>query len=218
MCRNLGRYLAMLGQSLRGFRHPGENQSLLWDMKRASDLRRLLQFIDDQSVYGLVAASIESFENVAVPAFESLRWQVIHNDFHPDNFLIKLGSDERVAGVIDFGDMLRSPLIVDVGVAAAYLQVMDGDPLQQIAVFVSGYHEITPFETGELDILICLVKARLAATLCILHWRASERGDGDAYLQNVQSEGSSAARFLYRLHQLNREETAASLRAKCSMT
>jgi len=215
LCRNLGRYLAILGQSLRGFGHPGEDQSLLWDMKCATELRRLLEFIDDRSVRACVASSIDSFEEIALPAFGTMRWQVIHNDFHPENILIDAAAPDQVAGVIDFGDMLRSPLIVDVGVATSYLRVPEGDPLQQIAEFVSGYHEITPFEAGELDILLCLAKVRLAATICILHWRASERGIEDAYLQNSWSEGLSAEAFLYRLHRLSPDRTMSTLMAGC---
>jgi Ser/Thr protein kinase RdoA (MazF antagonist) len=41
-----------------------------------------------------------------------LRRQVIHSDLHGDNVLTVSDDENRIAGVIDFGDMVRAPLIM----------------------------------------------------------------------------------------------------------
>ena len=79
----LGRYLAELDLALRDFEHPGANQNLLWDMKRAADLRQLLPYISRTAVRDRVTRCLDYFEQQTLPHFDNLRWQVIHNDLNP---------------------------------------------------------------------------------------------------------------------------------------
>jgi Ser/Thr protein kinase RdoA (MazF antagonist) len=89
-------------------------------------------------------------------------------------------------------------LIVDVGIGASYLRLMNGNPLAGIAEFLAGYHSVTPLEIAEIDMLFDLVRTRLAASITILSWRASMRGEDDAYLAGAVPAEGSAARFVLR--------------------
>ena len=198
-CRNLGVFLAHLGRALCEFRHPAERHPLLWDVSRALRLRELEQHVAERRVRALVTTSLDDFERLTLPAFPELRSQVIHNDFNPDNVLMAAGEPSTVTGVIDFGDMLRLPLIVDVAVAASYLRAPDDHPLAQIAAMLGGYHSVTPLAEEEIAVLFELIRARLSATICILNWRAAIRGSDDPYLQNAAATESSAEVFLQRL-------------------
>lgn len=213
---NLGAYLAHLGRALRDFAYEGADQGLLWDMKRADQLARLLPFIADAALRGQVAECLVHFGKRVLPRFPGLRSQVIHNDFNPDNILIDPQDTSRPVGVIDFGDMQRSPLVVDVAVAASYLRVLEGDPLQYILQFVRGYNSVTRLEGDEIDLLFDLILTRLCATISILNWRASLRGADDPYLQNAASSESSAEDFFRKLLQLPRDDTRDVLRLACA--
>lgn len=205
LCQDFGGFLARLDGALRGFRHAGEDQPLLWDMKRALRLRELLEFVEDREVRGLLGDTLDRFERHALSNFTELRWQVIHNDANPGNVL----TDEHartVVGVIDYGDMQYSPLVVELAVAAAYLRVLDGDPLALIRAFVAGYHARTPLAAGELSLLHDLIQTRLATTIVIMAWRTALRGGDDAYLLQTRASEASALTFLRALSNTPRQQ------------
>lgn len=210
-CRNAGRYLAELDLALRDFKHPGANQNLLWDMKRAADLRQLLPYISRTAVRDRVTRCLDHFEQQTLPHFNNLRWQVIHNDLNPDNVLIAAKDSPELAGIIDFGDMLEAPMIVDVAIAVSYLRRTAGDPLAGVAAFVSGYNKVSALEEQEIDLLFDLIRTRLAATISIRYWRIGERSPDDPYLKKILQE-NSAENFLARLDELSREEVSQRLR------
>lgn len=216
LCKNMGEYLAHLGRALAGFRHSGNSQDLLWDLQQALKVRELLNCIENQQLRCMVEDTLLEFERSAFPEFENLRAQVIHNDFNPDNVLVDAGNEDLVAGVIDFGDMLRAPLVVDVAIGACYLRPDAGNPLALMAEFVSGYHAVTALTQAELEILFTLIKTRLAVSVAILYWRASARGDDDPYLAKILNSESLAEKFLAILHQLPGENATRMFKQICA--
>lgn len=216
LARDLGRYLARLGRALSDFSHPGADHSLLWDIKQAASLRGILQHIGDGDIRGLAIRTLDNFESKILPVFDSLRWQVIHNDMNPDNVLMDDSTNPRIAGVIDFGDMVRSPLIVDVAVAASYLRTLDGNPLTLIAEFLAGYHGEEPLSRLEIDVLHDLIKVRLMTTVSILSWREWSRGADDEYLQAAATVETTAALFLRKMAEIPDEHAAQTYRQVCA--
>lgn len=214
--RNMGTYLAHLGNALRDFRHPGSQQSLLWDVQQALRLRELVTHIPKDDVRAEVVRSLNDFEEFAWPGLRALRRQVIHSDFNPDNVLTHPTESDVVAGVIDFGDMLEAPLIADVAIAASYLRPDEGDPLALMAEFVAGYASVTPLESGELKVLFELIKARLCASIVILYWRASFRDSSDPYLEKLFESESFAETFLSRLSLIPRSNAAQTFAQVCA--
>jgi len=211
----LGECLASIGIALRGFEHPGDRQVLLWDMQRAANLQALLVHVPDENLRAEIAGCLDDFSANAAPRLGTLRTQVIHNDFNPGNVLVTDSRLVSVAGVIDFGDMIRAPLIIDVAVAAAYLRGEDDDVLALLMSFVSGYDSVTHLEDVELELLYDLVRTRLATTLAILYWRLAARGEKDAYTADSLQGGESAARFLRAINAISRAEFSSRLRASC---
>ena len=215
LSRDLGRRLAELGQMLAGYRHPGESQPLMWDMKRALELRPLLKYVSDATVHRQIEDTLNDFEQIVVPRLGALRWQVAHCDFHPGNIVLDSDNPERVAGVIDFGDMLYSPLIFDVSVGASYLRTDDEDPLALVIDFVGAYHEVEPLTSEELELVYHLIRARLAASVCIPRWRAGLGREDDAYGEEAMDDLQNVESFLALLDQMSPDEMASRLRERC---
>jgi Ser/Thr protein kinase RdoA (MazF antagonist) len=218
LCRNLGIYAAKLGRALQGFEHPGSNPSLIWNMHEAARVREIAPYIPEPELRSRVIECLERFEEQVLPRFATLRTQVVHNDLNPENLLLDPDDLARVAGVIDFGDMTQSPLIVDVAVAASYMRELQGNPLARIAAFVAAYHSITPLERDEIDLICDLVQVRLATTVSVLQWRIADRGKDDPYLNNSVSAESTAAKFLCLLDSIPREHAQQTLRQACAST
>jgi hydroxylysine kinase len=169
-----GRMGARMTLALRGFEHPAENRSIVWDVRHTRHMRWLLEELPG---FPYQSAARELLERL-VPRIESqlphLRHQMVHNDLNPLNILVDSTDEERVTGVIDFGDMTHTALIADVAVCAAELIAPEcSDPKEaheSILDVTSAYHECVPLLQNELALLGALVAARLLMTLVIHEW------------------------------------------------
>lgn len=207
-----GRRLAELDIALQNFSHAGDSQELIWDTQRAGELRGLLVHVDDADVRSLLEEILDDFDNRVKPALGTLPLQVIHNDAHGENVLLSDVGD--VAGIIDFGDMLRAPRIVDVSTAAAYLRRDGGDPMHLIVPFVAAYDDTNPLLSTEFELLFDLTRTRLMMTIILFYWRLSVRAKDDPYRQKlVESEGD-AFNFLRALSDLGRDAFLKRIRDK----
>jgi hydroxylysine kinase len=206
LAQNLGECAARLDLALLDFEHPGDSPLLLWDLQRAAGLRELLTYIEKLELRAAITACLDDFDARVQPALSTLRRQVIHSDLHGDNVLTESRQQNMITGVIDFGDMVRAPLIMEVAVAASYLRSADADALSLIAPFVAAYNSVLPLRANELELLFDLVRTRLAATISILCWRVAQRGQDDEYTSLYKQGESDAETFLLRLDYLGRSE------------
>ena len=213
IARQLGCCLADIGIALRGFRHPGDSHSLLWDIRHAGELRNLTSHISNGELRGVIHDCLDDFQDRVVSQLAVLRSQVIHNDLNPGNVLVTENGRASITGVIDFGDMIRAPLIIDVAVAASYMR-SDDDAIALLVSLVAGYDEVTRLEELELELLYDLVRTRLATSITILHWRSSTRAADDAYTINSLQGRASASRFLARINALSRNEFTDRIRLR----
>ncbi len=211
----LGSVLARLGQALSGFSNDASGYALLWDLKRAAHLKELLDCVSDPALRSICAARLDRFESWVAPRLEEMRWQVIHNDLNPSNVLVDPNDPSHVLGVIDFGDIVRSPLIVDVAVAAAYLLRDESDTLRDVLQFARAYSRIEPLDELELDVLFDLTLTRSTMTVLITHWRADRYPENRDYILRNETR---ARKLLERLHGQSQPDVAAQLRANCLTT
>jgi 4-aminobutyrate aminotransferase-like enzyme len=174
---------ARLNLALRGFFHPAAGRELLWDLKRAAELRPLLASIADKQRRQLVADVIDRFEQHVVPRWPLLRSQVVHGDFTLDNVFLDEG--DRVAGIVDFGDTGHTAEVADFAIALASL--LRGRPNDDVfragRIAVDAYVGRVPFEPHELEVLGDLVAARLAALVAISAWRVERYPENAEYIQ-----------------------------------
>ena len=166
---DFGAFVARVGLALRGFFHPAAERRLLWDVKRATDLRPFLSHIDDAKRRATVRSTLDLFEERVVPFVPRLRAQIVHGDLTLGNVLFDAG--RRPAGVIDFGDVIHTALVFDLAVALAALLRGGDDTWDKTEAVVRGYGSVVPLEDGEVAVLAEAVAARLAATVAISAWR-----------------------------------------------
>ncbi len=169
--RALGATIARLDKALRSFFHPSADHVLLWDIKRLPELRHNTNVIADPDRRRKIEAVIDHFTENVLPHLGDLRWQVIHNDAHSTNVLVAADDPERIAGIIDYGDMIHAPLINDVAIAAAGMAEHAEDPVSAICDVAAGFDSVTPLEAEEVDLIYDLVIARVASEILICTWR-----------------------------------------------
>jgi hydroxylysine kinase len=211
--RAIGSLLARLGQALRGFEHRGADHVLAWDIQRASALHQLVPRQSPDARWDWVRRGLDRFETIVKPRLPELRAQVVHGDFNPHNLLVDAVNPDLLSGVLDFGDMVRTPLVNDLAIAACY-HACEASPLAHIADVVAAYHAIVPLMRQELDLLVELAVTRLCAAVTITEWRARRYPDNARYILKNTAIAWAA---LEHLADVDRAAAAAFLRQACGM-
>jgi len=207
----VGACLARLDLAFRGFRHPAESHPLPWDIQRAARLRRLIAHLPAVGDRGLAAGMLDRFERHALPLLPGLRPQVIHNAFGPRSILVEEAREDEVAGIIHFGDMVRAPLVQDLGTAAAHQIMPEGHPLVGPADLALAFHRLCPLTPEEVAILPDLIVTRLTVSVCVSGWLAARQPEHAAPV--LQGDAHDLSR-LRRLGMLPREEAQRYLRER----
>ena len=206
----LGGALAAVGRGLRDFTHPSSDYPLLWDIRQAAQLSRVVGHIGDRAQREACAARLRHFAEVVEPRLRHCRPQVIFNDLNWGNVLADPDDPGRITGIIDFGDMVRSYLVVDIAVAAAYLCRNDTDPLDDVRAFLRGYHAAVPILPDEFELLPDLIQMRNVLSITIANWRANRYPENRDYL--LRSLGRATS-MLTLLDSMDAKKLADELRA-----
>ena len=174
---------ARLNLALRGFFHPAAGRNLLWDLRRAAELRPLASAIADGSRRRLVENVLDRYEQRVAPRWPMLRAQVVHGDLNLDNVL--LDERGRIAAIVDFGDVGFSAQVADfaIGLASLVRGRPDDDVFRAARIAIDGYQSRIPLEPQELDVLADLAAARLAAIVTISAWRVERYPENAVYIQ-----------------------------------
>jgi len=109
---DIGRSAGRLARGLRGLSHGGATQKLLWDLQHAAELRPLIDAVP-ADLADLVGCFLDGFETHAQPALQKLPRQFVHNDLNPHNIVVDPATCDRVAGIIDFGDLTFTARVND---------------------------------------------------------------------------------------------------------
>lgn len=177
--REIGVLGGRLSRALRGFFHPAAGRALEWDQKHLLDLAHHAELVTDPGRRALLDRVLARFAERVVPALPTLRAQVIHNDLTLDNLLI--GPEGSITGVIDFGDMAHTALVLDVPATLQSLVRGREDIFEVAGAFLDGYTPVVPLERVELELLGDLLAGRMAQTILISAWR-TRRYPENAYI------------------------------------
>jgi Ser/Thr protein kinase RdoA (MazF antagonist) len=201
--RAMGTVLAQLDLALQGFAHPAAGHDLLWNVSAAHRLADRLGAVADAPRRALAAAFMRRFTDHVLPRLDSVRSQVIHNDYHLYNVLVAPDDHERIVGIIDFGDMLQAPLVGEVATAAAFHMTGTADPFEGAAQFVGAYHATLPLTAIEQEIVADLMATRHLITALISEWRAARYPENRAY---IMRHNPAAWEALAQMADLSRNE------------
>jgi Ser/Thr protein kinase RdoA (MazF antagonist) len=164
------------------FDHPFSEHVLLWDLSHADQLAELLDNIESEALRENCQRQLRRFAEQVKPELSALRSQVIYNDLNSSNLLVNPVDTQKITGIIDFGDMVKSLLVIDVAVAAAYLCGVDDNPLAGIVKFLKGYSQVQPLQKEEVALLYDLIMTRNVMTIVITHWRAARHPENREYI------------------------------------
>ena len=165
--RSLGELLGRIDAALAGFDHPAAHRTLKWDLAQAGWILGQLDAIGDAGRRGLVERMFRLYQHQVQPVWGSLPAQIIYNDANDYNILVASEADTSPAavGAIDFGDMVRTARVAEIGIAAAYAMLGAPDPIAVAGAIAAGYDAVNPLGDDELSAIFPLIAARLCVSV-----------------------------------------------------
>ncbi len=214
---HFGQTVAELTNALVGFDHEALHREFHWDLACGrAVVERHRPLIRDSELAKCIDTVVERFDRHTAPVLAQLPRSVVHGDLNDFNVLVGGDGDlfernQRVTGVIDFGDMLHSYTIGDLAIAAAYAMLDAADPLSVLHQMVQGYHRVRPLREVEMSALFGLSMLRLCTSAVLAAHQQQARPD-NAYLSVSQT---ALARTLPRLARVPFAFAIATVRSAC---
>jgi len=183
----IGELLAALRHACSTFSHPGDSRTLAWDVRHLSDLRHLLDHVDDRRHHAQIDMALERFRAIE-PQLANCRTQVLHNDFNTSNIVVNPTDERFVTGIIDFGDTVRTAIAIDVSTALMNQLPgkLDGDGesdfFGQARDVLRGYLRVADLTDEELMLIPHLAMARVVTRALLTTWRAKLFPQNSAYI------------------------------------
>jgi Ser/Thr protein kinase RdoA (MazF antagonist) len=209
-----GRALARLGLALQGFAHPDSHYELIWDLTHALRLREILHHLEDAAAERAIGGLLDDYEREVAPVLPGLRHQVLYNDMNHGNTLVDPAHPDEVAGIIDFGDLVHTALVIDVAVGAITAVGEDMPMAAALARFVGGFHAVRPLLAEEVALLPILTAVRAAIGTVLQAWHRKTHVDNPHYAKMTPEE---LQRRLDRIAALRAPAVAAAMRAACGL-
>ena len=189
LLESVGRFLGRLQCALDGFDHPGlDAQEIPWAPGHAASVigaaSGILTEGDARELYLRVADSV--LEDL--PRLLALPAGALHNDANDDNLLLVGGEPETAEpedlALLDFGDAVRAPAIVEAATAALYNSAAAIEPLPAAARVVAGFARERPLNEEEAALLRTAVgvRALVSAGVAALRREHVPGAAAEAYL------------------------------------
>ena len=169
LLQRLGDTLGRLDIALQGFFHPALGQRIAWDVRRLPELVEHAPYIDSAGLRSLVQSAAAALKE-RLTELRSLSSQAIHGDCHAHNVLVEPAS-QTVSGILDFGDMVHGPRVLEPAVAMSELLAEDRASIEGVSSLLAGYGRRVPLAESEVDLLFPLIAARHSITVLVHAWR-----------------------------------------------
>lgn len=193
---DLGKKVASLDLASKKFTTDIDPPSNKWDLTKPLWIRDNVPDISDPELELIINEILDDFLNIS-DRLNHLPHYWIHNDLNDQNLLVGFLSNGQafLSGILDFGDLSKSPTICNVAICSAYLLILPGIGLNMQLEFLRGYHSINPISEEELDILFTLIITRLAVSYVNSSIMAKDKPD-DPYVIISQKDSKN---FLWNM-------------------
>lgn len=168
LLESLGAACGHLCNGLKDFNHEAAHRDFKWDSSNAMWIQAHLAIFDTPEKKEIVSYFLDLFQKEVAPLSNNLRKSVNYNDANDYNVLVNHDlANPKIAGVIDFGDIIYTHTINEVAIAAAYALMGKEDPLQSASSIIKGFHQVFPITSQECAVLFPLIAARLIISVTV---------------------------------------------------
>ena len=210
----IGALQGRMCHAFQGFRHAGGSHFMPWDILNGLVVSEALcndYLRGDLAMH--CAPVLAHLADYALPRMRRLPHQVIHNDAHSGNVLCDPDDPGTVTGVIDFGDLLYRPIVVDLATSLASIMETSEAPVSASAALVGGFAQHMDIPPDQLELVYDAVLARAILIVQLLQFRAENTIAGASL---VEEDIPAVRRGLERALTMKRTEFLDALREAVS--
>jgi len=185
LLESIGGLVATVDRGLADFHHPAcQGGVLSWDLAQAEGVRPYTHYIETPRRRLLAERVLDDHIAGVKPWLDILPSGVLHNDGNCHNVVVEdSGEGPRAAGLIDFGDLIKTRRVFGLAIAVAYAVMAKDQPLKAACCVVAGYHRVAPLLPEELAVLLPAIRARVATSVTMAAYHQHQRGRAsDDYL------------------------------------
>ncbi|WP_284164903.1 aminotransferase class III-fold pyridoxal phosphate-dependent enzyme [Frigidibacter sp. SD6-1] len=205
----LGAFMGRVSRGLQGFGHPAAfRPEFPWSLDHVARLEPWVAEIADPSRRALVGRLFARYHALIAGRLPGLRASVLHQDANDNNVIVNANDPDRIAGLIDFGDMCFGRTVNELAITLAYALLDAPDLYAAARALIEGYVAEFPLTEGEADVLFDLMRMRLVCSVCISSHQSRLYPEND-YL--LISQGPAFA-LLERLEKIDPEFMVALFR------
>ena len=208
-----GTLVADLDIALQGFFHPAANQDHPWNLESCARFSPYTRHVADAQMRKTVSEVLDHATNVVLPALKSLRHQVIHQDAHQRNVLVNAQDSTRIAGIIDFGDMVFGSLAAEVAMACYNAAPEPDHALDAMSDIVSAYDNQLALHEPEIELIYDLICIRHAMGVTIESTRVAEPPAEGGDEEGIQWHSAE----LRHMQKIGRQRFTTALRRACRL-
>ena len=168
----IGSLTGRLCLALQDFKHTAATHFMPWDA-----MNGLVVFDSFKARYtppDLVddfAPHLERLKDISLPLMAALPTQVVHNDAHLGNLLSDPAKPDNVVGLIDFGDIIERPLVIDLSSTIASIIETNANVVGCCRLLLEGFERHVSAPDNQLELLYDAVFARLALSVQLFQFR-----------------------------------------------
>jgi 4-aminobutyrate aminotransferase-like enzyme len=173
--------MGRLARAMHGFGHPAAfRPDFPWSLDHVAALRGHTADIADPARRALVERLFDRYATQVAPRLPALRAQVLHQDANDWNVITDATGPDRIAGLIDFGDMCHGRLVNELAITLAYAALAT-DPATALRAVTRGFATAMPLTEDEAALAYDLMRMRLVMSVCISS-RQAKLHPGNDYL------------------------------------
>jgi len=165
----LGTFIGELKKVLDIFSDPSAKRIFPWDVSNIDFLEKRHTLINGQKEREIIAYFIKQYNKNILPNNKLLRKSIIHNDCNDHNIIVD--NDNKIYGIIDFGDMVHTYTAAEPAIAIAYAVLGKDNPGKIAGEILKGYCDTSFLSNNELESIIYLVCIRLCISVTMAEYR-----------------------------------------------
>ena len=165
----LGTFIGELKKVLDIFSDPSAKRIFPWDVSNIDFLEKRHTLINGQKEREIISYFIKQYNKNILPNNKLLRKSIIHNDCNDHNIIVD--NDNKIYGIIDFGDMVHTYTAAEPAIAIAYAVLGKDNPGKIAGEILKGYCDTSFLSNNELESIIYLVCIRLCISVTMAEYR-----------------------------------------------
>jgi len=189
--RKVGVLEARVNKGLRGFFHPHADHFMPWDITSGTLQNQSLHDTSKAYFSSHIRPVLNRWQAIQEHQLKQLPAQVIHYDGHNENLLWSEDGNKELAGLIDFGDLIYGPAIMDLAIAfSSFLTeqiTLSGKAgwISNAIALMQGFNSVRPLQEEELEVLLDMTLARLALSILLFDFRIKHSKD-QAFIETIK--------------------------------